>query len=172
MKLWGLISAVAAVQLAACAPALASTEDGLPETGTYFILNAMSDQAMQPPMSSAGQNVLLYNFDKGGSQKWAVTRKVDPATNKPTNKYNIKLAGDSTQLYLHPHPIAASTAILSSDPTVYILQPEADAVAVRSVELNGDAMYMVSNPPMNAEVHFGAKDESSKFRWKFVKADW
>jgi hypothetical protein len=172
MKFWALTSAVVLTQLIAFAPAIAESEDGLPDTGTYFILNALNEQAMQPAGLTAGQNVLLYEYNKGGTQKWTVTRKVDPVTHKPTNKYNVKLAGDSTQLYLQPHPITTATAILGGDPTVYIMQPETDGVVVRSVERNGDAMFIVSSPPMNPEVHFGPKDESSKFRWKFVKAEW
>jgi hypothetical protein len=171
MKLWGLISAVVSLQLVAFAPVMAEVTDPLPESGTYFIVSALNEQAVQPAMPSAGQNVLLYDFNKGGVQKWTLTRKVDPKTHLPTNKYNIKLAGESTSLNLQPHPISDATAILG-DPSVYIFQPEEDGIVVRSVDRNGDAMFVVSSPPMKPEVHFGPKDESSKFRWKFVKADW
>lgn len=173
MKVFGLLAAVVSTQLMAFAPALANVVDGLPDSGTYFILNALNEQAMQPAEGSAGQNVLLYQYNKGGNQKWTVNRRVDPVTNKPTNKYDIKLAGDSTKLYVQPHPIGDATAILGADPSVYILQPDAEGeVVVRSVDRNGDAMYIVSTPPMNPEVHFGPKDESRKFRWKFVRTEW
>lgn len=174
MKPWGFISAVVTMYIMASAPAIADSPpvDPLPYSGTYFIINGLNDQAMQPAGSTPGQNVLTYEYNKGGTQKWQITRKEDPVTHKPTNKYNIKLAGESTELYLNPHPIADSTAILGADRSVYILQPDGDGFTVRSVDRNGDAMYIVSSPPMNPEVHFGPKDETSKFKWKFAAAEW
>lgn len=156
--------------LLSCGPALADPEP-LPDSGTYFIINSANDQALQPAGGTLGQNVLLYDFNKGGLQKWVLTRKLDPKTNKPTNRYTIRLAGENSELNLQPHPMADCTAIIGDEKATYVIEPGDPGVTIKSVARNGDAMYMLTQPPMNAELHFGPSDGSSKFRWKFVSVN-
>ncbi len=152
------------------APTAAFSQD-LPNTGTYFILNALNDEALQPNGGTAGQNVFLAEYTKSGMQKWTVTRKIDPKTKQPTNRYTIRLAGDSTKLYLAPFPAPNHTSMLDPNPSVYILQPQGDDLVIRSVDRNGDSLCCVANPPGPSEVQIQPKDETSKFQWKFVAAD-
>lgn len=140
----------------------------MPESGTYFITNVASGEAMQPAAASAGQNVLTYEYNQGGLQKWVLKRKIDAATKKPTNRYNIRLAGEATDLNFQPHPISDATAIISSDESVFTLEPTDSGLVVKSIARNGDALYIVPSPPMNTETHFGPNDGSTKFRWKFT----
>ena len=162
------LSALYALSL--IAPNAAFSAD-LPNSGTYFILNALNDQALEPLGGTPGQNVFLTEYTKSGMQKWTVTRKVDPKTKKPTNRYTIKLAGDSTKLYLAPFPAANHTSMLDANASVYILQPEGDDFVVRSVDRNGDALCCVANPPSPSEVQIQPKEDSAKFRWKFVTTE-
>ena len=154
----------------AVAPGLADS-DNLPNSGDYFIVNGDSGQAMQPAGASAGQNVLMYDFNHGGLQKWTLTRKIDPITKKPTNRYTIRLAGENTSLHFQPHPVADCTAIVSSDNANFTFQPTDRGILIKSVERNGDALYTVSNPPLNSETHFGPDDGTPKFRWTFEPAN-
>ncbi len=167
MKLSGLLLSIVSLVALSAAPSTAESA-ALPESGTYFIISASADQAMQPAGSSAGQSVLLYEFNQSGSQKWTVTRKIDPLTKKPTNRYTIRLAGENTDLYFQPHPVIERSAMISNGPSVFVLEAGEDGDMIKSVARNGDALFPIPNPPMNAELHFGASDGSAKFRWKFV----
>lgn len=146
--------------------------DPLPMTGTYYIINAASNEALQPNGPSSGQNVFVVEFNRGGTQKWAIDRKIDPVTNQPTNRYTIKLAGEAGDLNLQPHPsIGDATPIVGLEKAVYTLEPSSDGLVVKSVSKNGDAMFLVPQSGGNAEAHFGADDGSKKFRWNFVRAN-
>lgn len=152
------------------APNAALSAD-LPNSGTYFIINALNDQALEPLGGTPGQNVFLAEYTKSGMQKWTVTRKIDPKTKLPTNRYTIRLAGDSTKLYLAPYPAPNHTSMLDSSPSTYILQPQGDDLLIRSVDRNGDSLCCVAVPSSRNEVQIQPKDETSKFQWKFVATD-
>lgn len=159
--------------LSTTADAAASTNvDTLPNTGTYFIVNAMSHEALQPNAPTLGQNVFLSEYNKGGTQKWSVNRKIDPVTNKPTNRYTIKLAGENGDLNFTPHPSAGSSPpILGMDKSTYVFEALPEGVLVKSVDLNGDAMFCVPQSSSNAEPQFGPSDGSKKFQWNFISTD-
>lgn len=160
-----------AVSLVAFAmPALAQAEP-LPDSGNYFIVSSLSDEALEPGEAGVGQNVGLREFNRGGMQKWLLTRKVDPSTKKPTNRYTIRLSGESEDLNFQPHPVASMQAIISYNKSVFVLEPGDNGFLVKSVARNGDALYALVAPPAYNEAHFGPSDGSSKFRWKFVSAN-
>lgn len=173
MRAMKIVSAIAALLLGACLPAYSQTNsvsvniDGLPETGTYFIINASSNEALQPNGPSLGQNVFLSEFNKGGMQQWKINRKIDPVTKKATNRYTIRLAGENEELNFQPHPsVSDRTPILGLDQAVFVLEPANGGVFVKSVARNGDAMYAFqASPP---EAHFGPSDGSQKFLWNFI----
>lgn len=168
MKLVNTFAAACATLVALAAPVFAIS---LPNTGTYFIINNSSGEALQPVGAMVAQNVLMYTADKGGLQKWLVTRNIDPKTKKPTNRYNIQLAGENGDLYLQPHDIAGATSILLQDKSTFVLEPGEDGIIVKSVKRNGDAMFIYPSPPMNAEARFGPSDGSAKFMWTFEPAN-
>jgi hypothetical protein len=144
----------------------AIADDVLPGSGTYFILNRSSGEALQPVAASVAQNVLMSPFDKSGSQKWTITRFLDPVTKKPTNRYNIRLAGEFQGLELQPHPsVSDHTALISIDKSVFVMQPKGDGLLLKSVAKNGDAMCIYPVPNDRAEVRFGACDDSDKYVW-------
>jgi hypothetical protein len=149
-------------------PAIATD---MPNTGMYFIINALNDHALEPLGGTPGQNVFLSEYTKSGMQKWNLTRQIDPKTKQPTNRYTIRLAGDSTKLYLAPFPVSNHTSILDSSPSVFIVQPAGDDFVIRSVARNGDSLCCVANPPLRDEVQIQPQDESSRFHWKFVKTE-
>ncbi|HIA52918.1 MAG TPA: hypothetical protein EYN91_12670 [Candidatus Melainabacteria bacterium] len=169
MKNLALAAAVSLAVLSSL-PARADS-DPLPNSGTYFITSMSSDEALQPAGASAGQNVLLYEYNRSGMQKWAIDRKRDPKTGKPTNRYTIKLAGENGELNFEPHPVADCSAILGADKSVMVLESGDAGMLIKSVAKNGDALYVYPQPPLNAEARFGPNDGSSKFRWKFTLAD-
>jgi hypothetical protein len=160
--------AVAALLSVVVAPAEAID---LPNTGTYFIISNSSGEALQPVGPTVAQNVLLYPANKGGLQKWVVTRHVDPKTKKPTNRYDIRLAGEASDLNFQPHDIADRTAIVLPDKSTFVLEVAGDGILVKSVKRNGDALFVYPYPPMNSEARFGASDGSSKFQWTFDPAN-
>ncbi len=150
--------------------AAVTTTDPLPPTGTYFIINSLSHEALQPNGPSLGQNVFLVEFNRGGTQKWAVDRKIDPVTNQPTNRYTIRLAGEIDGLNFEPHPsVGDACPVLGMDKSVFTLEPSGDGLVLKSVEKNGDAMFVFKSNI--SEPHFGANDGSAKFRWNFVRAE-
>lgn len=160
----------------ACAAALSVVSQALadapplPDSGTYFIVNAASEQALQPVQASAGQSVYLQSFSKSGIQKWTITRKIDPATKKPTNRYNIRLAGENTTLQFQPHPVADSPAIVSTDKSTMVIESGESGCLIKSVSQNGDALCILQAPPSDTETRFSPDDGSAKFRWTFVSA--
>lgn len=177
MKSLKIIAAFVALLLNAFLPAYSDTNsasvniDGLPNTGTYYIISAANNQALQPNAPTLGQNVFLFEYNRGGTQKWKINRKIDPVTHQPTNRYTIRLAGENEDLNFQPHPsVSDATAIIGLDKAVFILEPTAGGVLVKSAEKNGDAMFTFQTSP-NAELHFGPSDGSSKFRWNFVSTD-
>lgn len=143
----------------------------LPDSGTYFIVNSASEQALQPVQPSAGQNVYLQSFNKGGMQKWTLTRKIDPASKKPTNRYNIRLAGENTTLQLQPHPVADCPAIVSTDQSTLVIESGEAGFLIKSVAQNGDALSILPAPPSDTETRFSPDDGSAKYRWSFVSAN-
>jgi len=169
MKLIGLLLTV--VSLWGLAGPTFAEGNALPESGTYFIVNPASGQALQPVGATVAQNVLLYDFTKSGTQKWSITRKIDLATKKPTNRYTIRLSGENEELNFQPHPIADHTAMVGGDKAVFVLEPGDSGIIVKSVDLNGDALFVFPYPPMNSEARFGPSDGSGKFRWAFIAAE-
>ncbi len=150
--------------------AAVTTNDPLPSSGTYFIINSSSHEALQPNAASLGQSVFLVEFNKGGTQKWAIDRKIDPVTNQPTNRYSIRLAGENEGLNFAPHPsVGDAGPVLGMDKAVFTLEPSADGLILKSVEKNGDALFVFKSD--TSEAHFGANDGSAKFRWNFVRAE-
>lgn len=167
MKLVNSFATAVALTISFVLSAAAAT---LPDTGTYFIINKGSGEALQPNGPSVGQNVLCMEANKSGMQKWTVTRIIDPATKKPTNRYTIKLAGENPDLQLHPHDIADACALLNNGKSTMVLDAKEDGIIVKSVSRNGDAMYSYPSPPMYSETHFGPSDGSGKFLWIFDPA--
>lgn len=142
----------------------------LPNTGTYYIVNASSHEALQPNAPSMGQTVFLFEYNRGGTQRWMVTRKIDPATNKPTNRYSIRLAGENQDLNFQPHPsVGDGAAILGTDKATYVLEPSDQGFVVKSVQKNGDALFIAPQTDSNAEPRFGPNDGSAKYQWNFVR---
>jgi hypothetical protein len=170
MKFFQKVALTVSMVALACAPSLAQV-NGLPDSGTYFIVNVASEEALQPVGASIGQNVFMSEFNKGGLQKWSIKRKFDLTTKKPTNRYTIALAGETTGLNFQPHPVADCSAIISIDPSVMVLEKGDAGLLVKSVAKNGDALYIAPSPPGPTETRFGPDDGSTKFRWKFIQAD-
>lgn len=142
----------------------------LPNTGTYYIINASSHEALQPGAPSLGQTVFLYEYNQGGTQKWTLTRKIDPATNKPTNRYTIRLAGENRDLNFQPHPsIGDGAAIVGTDKATYVIEPSDQGYLLKSVQKNGDALYVAPQDGANAEPRFGPNDGSARYQWNFVR---
>lgn len=169
MKNMALAAALSLIVLSSL-PANAEP-DPLPNSGTYFITNMGSDEALQPAGNTQGQYVLLFEYNKGGMQKWTINRKIDPKTQKPTNRYTIRLAGENDELNFQPHPIGSMTSILGAEKSVYVLESGETGTLIKSVDRNGDALYARPQPPMPAEGRFGPDDGSAKYRWKFTQAD-
>lgn len=171
MKIFHRVAVIGSLIALASAPTLAE-DNPLPDSGTYFIVNASSGQALQPVEPSPGQNVYVYEYKQSGAQKWTITRHVDPKTKKPTNRYNIRLAGDNQGLNFQPHPsISDAAAIVGGDKSVFTLQSNADGYVVKSVTKNGDALTIYQSPPSDTETRFGPSDGSDKFRWNFISAN-
>ncbi len=143
----------------------------LPNSGTYFIVNRASGEALQPVGPSVGQNVELYPFNRGGTQKWTLTRFIDPVTKKPTNRYNIRLAGDTPELELQPHDISDRTAVLLPTKSVFVLKVKGEGFILESSKRNGDAMFSYPVANMQSEAHFAPNDGSDKFVWAVLPAE-
>jgi hypothetical protein len=169
MKTIKLTVATILLLLSVFLPAIA--DDALPNSGTYFIVSRSSGEALQPVGASLGQNVELFPFDKGGLQKWTLTRLIDSKTRKPTNRYNIRLAGEIPGLEMQPHDVADRTAVLLETKSVFVLQPKGDGMLLKSVKRNGDAMFVYPVANMNAEARFGPSDDSAKFLWDLQPAN-
>lgn len=170
MKLTGLAVAAMSLFVIGTAPVGAQT-DPLPNSGTYFITSNSNEEALQPNGAMVAQNVFTNEFTKSGMQKWTIDRKIDIKTKKPTNRYTIRLAGENMHLFFQPHPISDHTAMVGDDKAVYVFEKTDNGLVIKSVGLNGDALYSAPNPPMNTEVKFGPNDGSNKFRWTFTLAD-
>ncbi len=169
MKNMALAAALSFIVLSSL-PAKADPEP-LPNTGTYFITNMQSDEALQPGAASLGQSVHAVEYNKSGMQKWSIDRKIDPKTQKPTNRYTIKLAGENGELNFEPHPVADMSAVLGMTKQVYVLESGDAGILIKSVFKNGDALYIAPQPPMSTEAKFGPNDGSAKYRWKFTIAE-
>jgi hypothetical protein len=168
-KLMKIALATLSLVTLALAPVAMAVPDALPNTGMYFITNSGNSEALQPVAASAGQNVGTKEFNKGGSQKWMITRQLDPKTGKPSNRYTIRLGGDNEGLKLQPHPAIETATIISSDGAVFVLEPGEGGMVLK--KSNGDALYVAPNPPMYTEAKWGPDDGSPKYRWNFVPSN-
>lgn len=168
MNLTKTIIGLAAALITTIVPALADT---LPESGTYYIINNGSGEALQPVGPTPGQNVLLYPANKSGMQKWTITRLIDVHTKKPTNRYEIKLAGENGELNFQPHDIADRTALILPEKSVMVIDAQDAGLLVKSVKRNGDALFAFPYPPLNSEARWGASDGSTKYLWTFEPAN-
>lgn len=168
MKFIKLLATLLALVICALLPVQAETV--LPASGTYFVVSASNGEALQPNGPTLGQNVFTQTYDKSGAQKWTFTRLVDPKTKKPTNRYNIRLAGETQGLWFMPHDVKDMNAIISMDKTVFVLVPSEGGFVIKSVRKNGDAMYSSPSPPSYTEVHFGPSDGSARFLWNLEPA--
>lgn len=148
-------------------PAMAQTGSVAIDEGTYFIINADSNTALQPVTAMAGQNVFLYPFTQGGAQQWVIKRVKNNKTGKLTNRVTVQLAGP-TALYLEPYTVPDNhTAIISMERRAsYSLHPAGDGYQIRSYQLNGDAMYAFPVASAPTEVRFGASRSSTV--WKLI----
>lgn len=146
-------------------------DGALPETGTYFIVNAGSGDALQPLGPTPGNNVLVFPFNKGGLQKWTFTRYIDPVSKKPTNRYTIKFAGEGEALWFAPHDMVERTCILDTKKSDYSIEPGPTGYLIKSIKRNGDALYAMPSTPPAAESRFGPNDGSPKYRWAIDPAN-
>ncbi len=146
-------------------------EDLLPDSGTYFIINTVANLALEPLAASSGQNVFAKPYTKGGMQKWTLNRIIDIKTKKPTNRYNIRVAGEITDLNFNPFPAEDHTSMVGPDKSVYVLQPLSGALVIKSVARNGDALFTQDVAESPTEVKFGPSDGSAKFQWIFEPAN-
>lgn len=146
-------------------------EDILPDSGTYFIINADKNLALEPLGATQGQNVFARPYNKSGMQKWTINRIIDIKTKKPTNRYNIRLAGETTGLNFLPFPVEDHTSMIGPDSATYVLQPLSGAFVVKSVSRNGDALFTQDVPELPTEVKFGPSDNTAKFQWVFEAAN-
>ena len=178
MKIAKLLCLIVALVICAFLPLSAVMGQGgtvnlsqMPNSGTYFVVSSSNGEALQPNGPTAGQNVFLTAYNKSGLQKWRFTRLIDPKTKKPTNRYQIRLAGEAQDVHFQPHPsVSSRTAIISSGTTNFVLEPGADGFLIKSVKLNGDAMFVYPVTDSTTEVHFGPNDGSTKFRWQIEPA--
>ncbi|HEY9778348.1 MAG TPA: hypothetical protein V6C81_31590 [Planktothrix sp.] len=163
-----LALAIMSLVALALAPVAMAMPDQLPNTGVYFITNSGNYEALQPVAPSLGQNVGTKEFNKGGGQKWFITRQFDVKTGQPSNRYTIRLAGDNDNLKLQPHPAIDTATIVSSDGAVFVVEPTEGGMLLH--KSNGDVLYVAPNPPMMTEAKWGPDDGSPKYRWNFVPA--
>lgn len=168
MKFTTLLLVIASLLMCLWMPAQA--EVALPNSGTYFMVNSKSGEAVQPLGPTPGNNVFMYEFNKAGAQKWTITRLVDPKTKQPTNRYNIRLAGETEGLNFAPHWMTERTAILDGSKSTFVLAPSGEGLLVKSVAKNGDAMSIYPVPASKTEVRFLPSDGSDKFLWVFQPA--
>ncbi len=144
----------------------------LPDSGTYFIVNNATGQALQPNSPSLGQNVFLHDFNRSGTQKWTVTRRMDPRTNQPTNRCTIRFAGENLELNFEPHPsVSDNCPVLGLDKAVFTLALSGDGVLIKSVSHGGDALFPFAQEADHGEPRFAPDDGSAKFRWTFIRAE-
>ena len=173
MNLLKLLTSAVAVTALTGAVALAdefatNATTVLPNTGIYFIISADSNEALQPMAPTLGQSIKLYPFDKGGSQKWVLTRKINPVTKKPTDRYTIRsTGGDSLYFTLPPAPQMSST--VGGPAYEYTLAPGTVGLTIK--QKNGDALYLHTDAPYNSQALFGPDDGTPKFRWNVVKVE-
>ncbi len=175
MRVLKAVPALFAILLSACLPAYSQTNsasvqlDKLPNSGTYFVINAASTEALQPNAPSLGQNIFAVEFNRGGTQKWKLDRKIDPITKKPLNRYTMKLDGENGELNFQTHPsVADRPPILGMEQSTFTLEPGPDGFLFKSVEKNGDALFIAPQSIGNTETKFGPSDGSKKFRWNFL----
>jgi hypothetical protein len=176
MKTIGVLPALAALLMLSCAPSAISqgasvAVDNLPNSGTYFIVNAETKEALQPNGASAAQNVFCFEYNSSGMQKWVLKRKIDPKTKKPLNRYTIRFAGENTDLHLQPFPAADHTCMISSGASDFTMAKAGTSFVIKSAALNGDALYTYPNPPAYTEARFGPSDGSQKFQWDFIATE-
>jgi len=170
MRYLGALAVLLALLLFNVAPAAQSQADLLPNSGTYFIVSADTKEALQPEGNTAGQNVFLKEFNQSGMQKWIVTRKIDPKTKKPLNRYTIRLSGENADLYLQPFPAAEHTCMISNGASNFSLAKAGDSFQLKSSAQNGDALFAFPSPPSYTEARFGPSDGSTKYSWDFIAA--
>jgi len=177
MKVFGFCTLLVAFLLLSFAPSAVSQSsataqiDPLPVSGTYFIVNADTKEALTPNAASAAQNVFCTEYNQSGMQKWIVTRKIDPKTKKPLNRFTIKLSGENNDLWLQPFPAPGHTCMVSSGASDFTMAPIAGSVQLKNVSLNGDALYAYPTPPAPTEARFGPPSGDAKYRWDFIAAD-
>ncbi len=188
MKIVGILSIIALLSVGCVPPDRTTTRNPrtstneskriparpatLPDSGTYFIVNNDTGQALQPNGPTLGQNVFLMEFTRGGTQKWAITRRVDPRTNQPTNRCTIRLANENRDLNFEPHPsVSDNCPILGLDKATFALELNGDGVVIKSVSHGGDALFPYSQESDHGEPRFAPNDGSAKFRWTFIRAD-
>jgi hypothetical protein len=163
-----LISSI--VALASALPAYCQNSP-LPNTGTYFIVNQACGEALQPVGVTPGQNVYVYPYDKGGRQKWSLTRQVNPKTHLPTDRYVMKLLSEGEGTNFNPHDMQERPPVLGYSPSTLQLKPVGDAYEIRSVAMNGDALCVFHVENSFTETRFKPTDNSDKFLWKFTPAE-
>lgn len=170
MKVLQNVALAALVVAATHVPALAEV-CALPDSGTYFIVNSASEEALEVGQAGAGQYVKAQEFTRGGLQKWKVDRKIDLKTKLPTNRYYIRLAGEVSDVNFQPHPIASMQPIISTDKSIFVLAPGEGGLMIKSVPRNGDALYIYPIAGLPTETRFGPSDGSSKFFWNFIPVE-
>ena len=151
------------------APAEAGVANNMPlSSGTYFIVNANSNQALTPLNQSVGENVFLRDFNHGGLQRWQVIRVPNTTT------YSIKLAGTDA-MFFQPNYVKDHTPMVSPGKNgtsfkIQAAQGTPDSWLIKSLKFNGDALHsFVFSPNLPTELRFDPTDGSRKFMWRFIK---
>lgn len=138
-------------------------------SGTYFIINAKTNEALTPEGPTAGQNVFLKAFKKSGLQKWYVKQ----IKTKNGISYTIRFDG-TDGLFLCPYPVADHTPIISTPngkEASYSIKAATENKCwhIKSLHLNGDAMQSyIYSKETPTEIRFNPIEDSNKFYWMFI----
>lgn len=137
--------------------------------GTYFIINASENLALEPYQRQYGSltDLNLTKLDNSAIQKWVVIENLNPKTKKPDRTFSIYLFADETNAIVNKYnnPRVGKMKEYSKDSFVIEYNEAKKSYIIKSNSAKGDCMGKKDG----RFAKYIPNDGNQNCLWKFLK---
>ncbi len=145
--------------------------EGKMTNGTYFIINASENLALEPYQRQYGSltDLNLTKLDNSAIQKWVIKENINAKTKKPNGTFSIYLFVDETNAIANKYnnPRLGKTKEYPKDSFVLEYKDAEKTYIIKSTSAKGDCMGKKDG----RFAKYIPNDGSQAILWKFLKTE-
>lgn len=145
--------------------------EGKMTNGTYFIINASENLALEPYQRQYGSlnDLNLVKLDNSAIQKWVIKENIDAKTKKPNGTFSIYLFVDQTVAIANKYnnPRIGKTKEYTKDNFIIEYHETEKSYVIKSSSAKGDCV----GKKEGRFAKYIPNDGSQEIMWKFIKTE-